>query len=77
MAKTVVIRNVPGELHRALSSRAAKKGMSLSEFLLDALCTLAERPTMEEIFERLDARRPVQVMETSALAVRAERGRPV
>ena len=34
MAKMIQIRNVPDALHRKLKARAARAGMSLSEYLL-------------------------------------------
>ena len=37
MSTMVQIRNVPDELHRQLKVRAAKAGMSLSEYLLGEL----------------------------------------
>lgn len=33
MNKTIQIRNVPDELHRTLKARAAKSGMTLSDYL--------------------------------------------
>ena len=49
----IQIRHVPDEMHRTLKSRAAKAGMSLSDYLLAELRQIAERPTMEEMRERL------------------------
>jgi predicted nucleic acid-binding protein len=34
MSKLIQIRNVPDELHRTLKARAAKAGMTLSDYLL-------------------------------------------
>jgi len=69
----VQIRNVPDELHRRLKSRAALAGMSISEFLLQELRRSLERPTPEEMLERLRARERVELREPAALAVAAER----
>ena len=49
----IQIRHVPDDIHRTLKSRAAKAGMSLSDYLLAELRHIAERPTMEEMRERL------------------------
>jgi plasmid stability protein len=49
----IQIRNVPPELHRKLKSRAAERGMTLSDYLLDEAERLAAAPTPEEIKERL------------------------
>jgi plasmid stability protein len=69
----VQIRNVPDALHRRLKARAAMAGMSLSEYLLAELRFAAERPTAEELRERLAKRTQASLTETPADAVRAER----
>jgi plasmid stability protein len=73
MPVAVQIRNVPDDLHRTLKARAARAGMSLSEYLLAELADVAELPTAEEMLERLRRRSPVQLTESAADAVRAER----
>lgn len=71
----IQIRNVPDDLHRELKSRAAKAGMSLSDYLLAEVRKVAEQPTMEEILERIRKLPPVELTsgETPAEAVRKER----
>lgn len=69
----IQIRNVPDDLHRALKARAARSGRSLSDYLLHELRQIAERPTMEEVFERISHRGGVVLAEAPAAAVRAER----
>ena len=71
----IQIRNVSDELHRRLKSRAALAGMSLSDYLLDEIRDLAERPTLEELRARLEQRSPVNPSVAPAEAVRAERDR--
>lgn len=56
MPKMVQVRNVPDDVHEELRRRAARAGMSLSEFLLRELRELSRRSTLEEIFERVEAR---------------------
>jgi antitoxin FitA len=73
MPTMVQISNVPEALHRRLKARAAYAGMSLSEYLLAELRVAAERPTVEELRERLAARAAVTPAEAPAEAVRAER----
>jgi plasmid stability protein len=73
MSKMIQIRNVPDRLHRKLKSRAALAGLSLSDYLLQEITGLAERPTVEEMIQRLQARAPVHTRESTADAVRAER----
>ena len=53
MSTMIQIRNVPEGLHRRLKARAAMAGMSLSDYLLDEIRRVAERPTVEELRARL------------------------
>ena len=76
MAKNIQLRNVPDDLHRTLKARAALAGLSLSDFLLDHARRLAERPTLEEMRERLARREPVHVSESAAEVLRRERDDP-
>lgn len=73
MSVMIQIRNVPDALHRKLKARAAEAGTSLSDYLLADLRKAAERPTPEELRERLRARPAVTLPEPAARAVRAER----
>jgi plasmid stability protein len=66
----VQIRNVPPKVHATLKKRAAKKGMSLSEYLLQEVTELAERPTDEELFARIRSRSRVQLSEDPADTIR-------
>ena len=69
----IQIRNVPDEVHREAKVRAAKAGMSLSEFLLREIERSLEVPPIEELMARIRALDPVHPAETSAEMVRAER----
>jgi len=73
MSKMVQLRNVPDALHRTMKSRAAIAGMSLSDYLLAEIRKLAERPTLEEMRERLHRREPGRTTVSAARAVRTER----
>jgi antitoxin FitA len=73
MPVMVQIRNVPDELHRKLKSRAALAGMSISEYLLREIERSLERPTREELLQRLQSRERVELRESVAEAVAAER----
>jgi plasmid stability protein len=75
MTAMIQIRNVPDTLHRQLKSRAALAGMSLSDYLLQEMRRLAERPTLDELRTRLEGRPEVSLSETPAQAVRIERDR--
>lgn len=69
----IQIRNVPDALHREVKARAARAGMSLSDYLLDLLRRTAERPERDELLRRVRERSPVYSGESAAEAVRAER----
>lgn len=75
MSRMIQIRNVPDQLHRTLKARAALAGMSLSDFLLAEVRRIAERPSREEMRERLSRRKPVKLRTPVADAVREERER--
>lgn len=69
----IQIRNVPQELHRELKARAARAGMTLSDYLMDVIRKAAERPEPEALLKRVRERAPVYPAESPADAVRAER----
>jgi antitoxin FitA len=73
MSSMIQIRNVPEALHRKLKSRAALGGMSLSQYLLAELRQMAERPTLEEMRERLHRRSRVNPSESAEQVIRAMR----
>jgi len=73
MSKMIQIRNVPDAIHRTLKSRAALAGLSLTDYLLAYIRELAERPTLEEIRERLRRYEPVTPAIPAAQMVREER----
>ena len=75
MSVMIQIRNVPEPLHRQLKSRAALAGMSLSDYLLNEIRQVAERPSLDELRTRLAHRPPVVPSLPPAEAVRAERDR--
>ena len=69
----VQLRHVPDDLHRKLKVRAAMEGLSLSDYLLQQVRRLAERPTVAEMRQRVAARAPVAPRVPPAKAVRIER----
>jgi plasmid stability protein len=60
MAKIVQIRNVPDKVHRTLKARAAQAGVSLSEYLCRELKRVADKPSVEEVLERIRKREPIR-----------------
>ncbi len=76
MSAMIQIRNVPDALHRLLKSRAALAGMSLSDYLMNEIRQVAERPTLEEMRTRLQRRSAVTPSVSSTEIVREQRDRP-
>ena len=54
---SVLVRDVPEEVHAALQRRAESKGQSLQQYLAAELTRLAERPSVEEVLDRIDKSR--------------------
>ena len=73
MAKMIQIRNVPDELHRKLKVRAAQEGMTLSNYLLSEIESVAKKPTMREWLEKVASREPVEVDEPPEVTIRRMR----
>jgi len=74
MSRTMVqIRNVPSELHRRLKARAAIEGMSMSDYVLRELRKALERPTRQEILERLRAQPVRRFTRSAAEVIREDR----
>ena len=74
MPKTMVqIRNVPVETHRLLKSRAAIEGLSMSDFVLREIRRALERPTRQEVLERLRSQPLRKLRRSAAEVIRAER----
>lgn len=53
----VLVRDVPGDVHAALQRRAEQCGQSLQQYLAGELRRLAERPTRQEVLDRIGRRR--------------------
>ena len=73
MAKMIQIRNVPDEVHRELKVRAARRGQTLSEYLLRLVTRDVSRPSREEVLDRIAAREPWNLSRSSAELIREER----
>lgn len=74
MSKTMVqIRNVPTAFHRRLKARAAIEGMSMSDFILREVGKALDRPTRQEVLERLTAKPARDLRRDPADVIREER----
>jgi plasmid stability protein len=69
----VQIRSVPVEMHRRLKARAALEGLSMSDFILRELRKALDRPTRQEVLERLRALPVRKLRHRPAQVIRAER----
>jgi len=70
MSKMIQVRDVPEDVHGTLKSRAAREGMSLSDFVKRELKRAAERPTMQEWLERTHSAKPIPAKITAARVIR-------
>ena len=70
MSKMIQVRNVPESVHATLKSRAAREGMSLSDFIKRELERVAERPTMREWLWRTQEAKPISGKKTAAQVIR-------
>lgn len=73
LQRTIHIRSVPDVFHRSLKARAANAGKSLSDYLLDELRQIADRPTLGEFRGRLHIRRSSQSLLNTARLLLEER----
>jgi len=73
--KTIQVRNVPDDVHRALRTRAAAAGVSLSDFALGELERAARRPPVAELLQRARARAGGASSRAIVAAVRSGRDR--
>jgi plasmid stability protein len=74
MGNLIQIQDVRDEVHETLKARAARAGVSLTEYLRTELERVAASPTPDELVARLQSRRRVRPAETTADALRAVRG---
>jgi hypothetical protein len=75
MSKMIQLHHVPDELHRKLKARAALEGLSLTDYLLQEVRRVAERPTTADLQARLARRPPVALEVSPSRAIRQERDR--
>jgi plasmid stability protein len=61
MPKMIQICNVPDELHRTPKVRAAKAGMTLSDYLHSEIEQIAQKPNLRELMDRLAHDEPVEL----------------
>ena len=70
MPKMIQVRDVPEQVHSTLKARAAREGMSLSDFIKRELERVAKRPTAQEWLERTQQAKPIPTKRTAAQVIR-------
>ena len=70
MSKMIQVRDVPEQVHSTLKARAAREGMSLSDFLKKELARVAERPTMQEWLAGTQQVKPIRAKRSPAQVIR-------
>ena len=66
----IQVRDVPDHVHGTLKSRAAREGMSLSDFIKRELEHVAELPTMREWLGRTAQNKPISTKRSAAQVLR-------
>lgn len=74
MSKMIQIRNVPDDLHRTLKMKAAERGMTLSDYLLQMAEREAKQLSVAEISARIERRGRVDLNVSVADIIRERRG---
>jgi plasmid stability protein len=70
MLKMIQVRNVSERVHGTLKARAAREGMSLSDFIKRELERSVERPTMQEWLEFTKQLKPIPSERSAAQVIR-------
>ena len=73
MGRTLQVRHVPDEVHRALKARAASEGLTLSSLVLAELIRMGQRPSRRELLERLRRRTSVNLDSSVSEIIAVER----
>ncbi len=70
MSKMIQVRDVPEQVHSTLKARAAREGMSLSDFIKKELEHAVQRPTMREWLEHAQQTKPISTKRSAAKIIR-------
>jgi plasmid stability protein len=73
---SVLVRDLPEAVHAALQRRAERRGQSLQQYLAGELKRLAEKPSLDDILDRIERNRGGRVgLEQAAKDLTEERQR--
>ena len=67
------VRNLKAETHRAVKVRAAEEGVTVTEWVSKLIERELKRPSMAELYERLERRKPVHLKPAAAEIIRQDR----
>ena len=70
--RSILVRDVPDDVHAALVRRAERRGQSLQQYLAGELVRLAERPALDEVLDRIERRRGGRVALSDAVGALGE-----
>lgn len=73
MVATIQVRNVPESVRRRLKARAAMEGVSMSAYVRRLIERALERPSRQEVLDRLRALPPVETGISAAEILREAR----
>jgi len=73
MTTMIQIRNVPDAIHHQIKARASIAGMSMSEFILQELQRVIERPSRDELLDRISKLPGLEVEPSPEELIRRER----
>lgn len=73
MSKMIQVRGVPDRVHSTLKSRAAREGMSLSDFIKRELERAVERPSLQEWLTLTQRAKPIPTRMSPARVIRERR----
>lgn len=73
MGKMLQVRDIPERLHKELLRRAKARGQTLTDYVQEVLEREVTRPPADEVFDRIESRRPIDLEVRVAEIVRQER----
>ena len=50
----LLVRDLPDEVHAALQQRARRQGQSLQQYLTRELTRIAQRPSLDDVLDRIE-----------------------
>ena len=70
MSKMIQVRDVPDQVHSTLKARAAREGMSLSDFIKRELERVTQRPSLQEWLDLTKQIKPISTKRSAAQIIR-------